>query len=294
MSRDDPFGAAGVAELSGQEYIRIKSGETYPIPGDGPETGPHYRRDDPQLVSHVDTGGNVARVCRDDLIVIDIVSEAIDKHIRHLPDTLEIGINERRHIWYKCPEGVGSIKSIITSDDDLVGHVKTRNGYCLIPPSKHPSGSQYKVVENREVATVSRAAIMGMVAGMHQSFGVPSPSVISNDSSAVYRNSPADKDSWSAEFAVTADLRAADGLSFIEDDRRHHKLVECLTNPYALHELRYHLAYTLYAIDGVKKEDVFKLVDEYNKWDDYDPQVMRKQVSALIEESEYNRGGWSG
>lgn len=64
--------AVAVEQLAGDWFIRLREGSKRPISAGGPEMGPHFGRDDPALLDHVDTGGNVGRVCRDDLVVLDV------------------------------------------------------------------------------------------------------------------------------------------------------------------------------------------------------------------------------
>jgi hypothetical protein len=70
--RGSGSGAVAVEQLAGDWFIRVAKASKRPVQGDGPEQGPHFRRDDPQLLDHVDTGGNVGRVCRDNLVVLDV------------------------------------------------------------------------------------------------------------------------------------------------------------------------------------------------------------------------------
>ena len=278
--------AVAVEQLAGKCFIRLREASKRPISGDGPEKGPHFRRDDPQLVGHVESGGNVARVANDDLVVLDVDSAVVADHLDHLPETLEIGTEKGRHLWFKCREGIGSRVSITTGDQDL-GSIRTGHDYALVPPSVHPSGSDYRIVENREVANVSRASLLGVEPAVRQTLETA-------DSTAQHR----DRRATEAAAAPSAARRSgsgavADALSMVDHDERRADLVDVLVRSDPHHGRRQWFAGFLYAVVGLSEREIVDLIMSHARWDDLDRQTTRRQVHAVAESAESGRGEWS-
>ena len=78
------------AELESTEptFIRLASQSKAPLAGEGSVKGPHFHQDDDELQSHIQNGGNVGRVLRDDVVAIDVDDGDLIEYIEHLPESL--------------------------------------------------------------------------------------------------------------------------------------------------------------------------------------------------------------
>jgi len=135
-------------------FVRIKSGGKNPIDKNWTKTA-NFAFNDSKLKEHE---GNVGLLTGNGLIVFDCdVSEA-EEIARELPETLVIGTSmdkgyRKKHFYFKC-----DIENKIILEDKNgkhFGEIQTTGQQCIIPPSIHPSGIEYEIIEDREIATIN-------------------------------------------------------------------------------------------------------------------------------------------
>lgn len=258
--------AVAVDQLAGQRFIRLGKNSKRPIAGEGPEKGPFFRRNDREILYHANSGGNVGRVTSDDLLILDVDRQELEPHITHLPETLEIGTKKGRHLWFSCPKDIGSTISITDPNDTEIGSIRTGNAYALVPPSVHPSGEPYQILENREIATVSRASLMGIEPSYRQT--------LETTATAQHRRE---------DPAAGSSLRSGvvDALSFVNHDERRAELADVLCSSDPSHNRRQWLVGFLSYV-GLDAGEITDLIMDHADWSDLDRQITSNQVRSVL------------
>lgn len=161
-------------------FIRVKPLDKRPDEGLG---WPKVRRgyDDPQLVAHLERGGNYGVLTGEGLAVIDADSPDVREAVlASLPPTFTVRTGreggEGRHFYYWCSnldkplrlecEGTANGKS---------GDVKFTGGQVIGPGSVHPSGTRYEILEDRPIATVAAEQIRFALRGFLPSVDADTP-----------------------------------------------------------------------------------------------------------------------
>jgi len=70
-------------------------------------------------------------------------------------------------------------------------------------------------------------------------------------------------------------------LTDITSEKRRAEVLDVLNNPRPLHNQRVWLAGNLGDICG-NAQEVFELIDELNKWENYDPRKTLNQVRSIV------------
>lgn len=149
------------SQLEAEEptFLKIAERSKAPVKGNSASDGPFYYSGDSELIRHLGSGGNIARVLRDELIAFDIDSpEFLELIDAELGDSFTVesgGHGFGKHRYYRCPEWSGHHSQFTVNKTDY-GSLRTGNSYCLIPPSKHDkTGDEYTVVSETSVRSVS-------------------------------------------------------------------------------------------------------------------------------------------
>jgi len=101
--------------------------------------------------------GNIGILTGNGLIIFDCDRIEAERLARQLPDTLVIGtsMNEgyrKKHFYFRCPL---ERKMILNDYEIHLGEIQAKGQQCIIPPSIHPSGVAYEILEPRPIASVS-------------------------------------------------------------------------------------------------------------------------------------------
>lgn len=276
------------AELESTEptFIRLASQSKAPRAGEGSVKGPHFHRDDDELQSHIQNGGNVGRVLKDDVVAIDVDSEDLIKHIVHLPKSLIIksgGSGFSFHYYYRCTDYHNNQTKLTVQQSDL-GSIRSGNAYCAVPPSIHPeSQNQYEIYQNQELADLDKSDLTELLAEFNRDsqhhagggsgggtgqHGVGSPSGHSEPIPEEYPNKEVDLSrtkSWLKSNGFLSDLNRTassdwSGLEF--------KLAKCL------------------AEGGFSSESIYNTLDRLShrsKWYNQDENYRKLTVQKAIE-----------
>jgi len=139
-------------------FLRLAPRSKAPQKGNYPDDGPHFHLDDEEIVRHIERGGNVGRVLRDDLIAIDVDDNRLAVELTALSETFTVksgGAGYGSHQYYRCPGWRGN-QSELTIERTNVGSVRSGTAYCVVPPSIHgETGQQYRAANSADVATIS-------------------------------------------------------------------------------------------------------------------------------------------
>lgn len=137
-------------QVRGYEYILIEHRGKKPLHRwkQGKEGARLYRFNHPELQAHVVNGGNLAIHFNHGLLAVDVdETSAISKVVEALPETFTVSTSRGQHLYLTVPDWVDGCIEI-----EGVGDIKAVGGYCLIPPSIHPSGARYTVERDISVA----------------------------------------------------------------------------------------------------------------------------------------------
>src|SRR3989475_285780 len=110
----------------------------------------------------------------DGVYVVDIDSREAERTIfgilmRHMGDTLVVESSQgKRHFYFKSSEVGGKHAYDFKGDSPLVCHVdlQATGSYVLIPPSLHPSGSVYAVINDHPIRELSYASVEWMLSAL--------------------------------------------------------------------------------------------------------------------------------
>lgn len=132
-------------------------------------SGPFYQADSPELRRWINVGGNVGLPIRGGLVAVDVDHPAFAELLAdHLPPTLRTRTGSGgQHRFYRCPGWDGNRQFVVDGDD--YGSTRSDGWQVVIPPSVHPNGERYRVLEHRPVAVVEESAFDAVVAAVEDS-----------------------------------------------------------------------------------------------------------------------------
>lgn len=147
-------------------FIRLAKHSKAPKQGNSAKEGPFFRPADNDLQNHIQDGGNVGRVFRDNLIAIDVDHRILDEELDSWPETLIIesgGDGLGSHWYYRVPTWDRNQTELSTAGENI-GSVRSGNSYCLVPPSRHDkTGNKYQVSNPRNPAEISVSKLSSLV-----------------------------------------------------------------------------------------------------------------------------------
>lgn len=108
-----------------------------------------YKHDDLKILQHLNSGANLGILCKEGIpTIIDFDNEEIEKEIApKLPKTFTIKSGRgRMHKYYFCKNS----ENKAMEGCDILSNKKQ----AIIPPSTHPNGNEYSVLDNSPIATI--------------------------------------------------------------------------------------------------------------------------------------------
>jgi len=145
--------------------VLVRQGEKAPFEKAWQNTS-NYAWNDPKVKEHLALGGNAGILTGNGLIVLDCDCQQAENLARMLPKTLVVGTStlqenghdfRKKHFYYECPL---QRKQILKDYDKHLGEIQALGQQCLIPPSVHPSGRKYDVLEDRPIAAISEKDLL--------------------------------------------------------------------------------------------------------------------------------------
>jgi len=147
-------------------FIRLAEHSKAPKQGNSPKGGPFFNLSDSEIQDHVQSGGNVGRVLRDDLVALDVDHGILLDELEDWPDTLVIesgGSDVGYHYYYRVPTWNQDQTGLSDSSRDI-GGIRNNTDYCLVPPSRHDeTGNKYTVSNPRNPAEISVSRLSSLV-----------------------------------------------------------------------------------------------------------------------------------
>jgi len=234
------------------------------------------------------SGGNLARVLRDDLVAFDIDSDQLKEIVEdRLPDSFEIesgGKGTGFHRYYRSPEFEGNQIEFKDSGTEI-GGLRSGNSYCLVPPSKHDeTGSEYSVSEDREIAYLPADTIEKFVSEVRERTSQHQPAAAAAAAAGVGGSSipeiPPEYPEKPANWKTTKKWLSANGLidelnySTCNDwSGREYKIAKCLAEGGFSEKAIFDVLYRLH-----------HSAKWHNRDDEYRKRTVRKAILAAVED----------
>lgn len=140
-------------------FVLVRAKDKAPFEQDWVNTN-NYTFDDPKVQEHLKAGGNVGFLTGLGSVVLDCDVQQAENLARQFPKTLVIGTSmiqedgkdfRKKHFYFSSD----MTKKVILKDHDKhLGEIQARGQMVLCPPSVHPSGAKYEVIEDNPIAEV--------------------------------------------------------------------------------------------------------------------------------------------
>lgn len=237
-------------------------------PRGGTVSGKRYHAEDWRLAAWIESGGNVGRVLDDDLVAVDVDSDRLGGIVDTLlPSTFTVQTGSGgEHRYFHCP---GFHRN--TQLQGGLGSVRSGGWFVVVPPSRHPSGNRYRVLDDRRVASVEAELLTAVVTAANTSV-------------------EADTDSTEAARETAQALRPPGDLDdLIHHDGRRAEVWGILRDRTAGHHHRVWLAGFLLGAIGLSVGDVVGIIDRHNRWQNYDRAETARQVRAVAQSAGRSR-----
>jgi len=143
--------------IEGGSWKNKKTGEFYRVKGEIYRREPaNYSFDDPKVQEHLANGGNIGYLCGSNKIyVIDLDRiELLREFEEILGETLTIETKKGYHLYGESDEELYRI--ILEKNKVHFGELQGIGQQCLIPPSIHPSGKEYKVFKDLPIVKLTK------------------------------------------------------------------------------------------------------------------------------------------
>lgn len=215
--------------------------------------------------SWVEEGGNVGiALAETDTVVVDIDDESVLQAVLELfPETFTVETGSGwYHCYYCCEEWTANAS--LTGDSSI----RSKGWMAVVPPSIHPeTGERYTVHRDIPVTKVDEWRFRELVDRFGESGagGQPHPPMGSEQGESVDRLG-----------------------ELIDHDGYREEVREVLEDRTAGHERRVWLAGFLSGAVGLGVAEIVDVIEEYNRWSNYDREVTRKQVESVVKSG---RGG---
>ena len=121
--------------------------------------------DDPELAKHIQGGGNAGLLCSSaNLLVIDFDSQELqDNIVPKLPSTFTVKSGRGLlHKYFFCDDPQ-TIK-VLDANKNTLADICGKGKQVLIPPSVHPNGTPYTVVDESSIAPITNP--IGTILGL--------------------------------------------------------------------------------------------------------------------------------
>lgn len=149
---------------NGSEFCLVRPGEKAPFEKNWQEGG--YKWDDSKLTNWIKEGGNAGILTGRGIVILDCDCRQAENLARTLPETLVVGTStieengqpfRKKHFYFKSDL---TQKQILKDYQKHLGEVQALGQQCLIPPSTHPNGARYEVIEDRDIANVDKKTLL--------------------------------------------------------------------------------------------------------------------------------------
>ena len=175
LDRDYRTGNPIPKQLHGFKFIKVEAAGKAAIEKDWPNTQ-NYHYDDPQLLEHLNSGGNYG-VIAGDAVIIDTDTTELQNLIQHLIGSKTFSVltpgHETRQFYLRIKwDSTRPRKTVPLLADpndpkpENIGHIKVRNSYAVGPASTHPNGRKYQVADNVPILEISEDQFKSILQGL--------------------------------------------------------------------------------------------------------------------------------
>lgn len=149
---------------NGNRFCLVKANEKAPFEKNWQNGG--YSWDDTKLKDWIKRGGNAGILTGDGIVVFDCDCQQAENIARQLPETMVVGTSiiqdngtqfRKKHFYFKSDL---KQKHILKDYDKHLGEIQASGQQCLIPPSIHPSGTKYEILEDRNISEVKKDSLL--------------------------------------------------------------------------------------------------------------------------------------
>ena len=140
-------------------FILLKEKDKLPIEKSW-QTKKNYCHNDPLILQHISNNGNIGIVCLQGTpTIIDFDEEQCEQNVApKLPRTFTTRSGRGRlHKYYLCPDAENL--KILDDKKNTLADIQANKKQIVIPPSTHPNGNQYTVIDDIPLATIYMAEI---------------------------------------------------------------------------------------------------------------------------------------
>ena len=271
-------------------------------------TGPFFKSHDPELIDHIESGGNVGLPLSGPIIVFDVDHDRFGELLdEKLPATFTVRTGSGgEHRYYHAPEWSEDRQLNIDGTD--YGSIRSDGWQVVIPPSVHPeTREQYRVIDDRLIRSVGSHEIEAVLSELNSrqhsgggSGGSAAAGCVGGgsvpDLPNEYPNRPAEWKtlrSWLSSNGILEDLNSSVG----DRSGREFKIAKCLAEggfseaaiSNALdrlpHDSKWHQRGTDYRHRTVRKAVIAAVDDEYVDFSSIGDMEAEASESRKTEES---------
>lgn len=131
----------------------------------------NYPDDDAELQKHLEWGGNYGVLCGSGLIVMDADTKQFNDIIKeNFPKTFAVKTKNGTHYYYFC---VGfDRKRVLKKEHKHLGEIQSSGSFVVGANCIHPSGQEYKVVDDIEISEIDGNEIDKVLKEFYASEGI--------------------------------------------------------------------------------------------------------------------------
>lgn len=151
-------------------FLKLESGSKAPATGEGQSPdGPFYAATDQELTRWLDSGGNVG-LNLGPLVCVDVDNPEFQKLVDdQLPESFSVRSGSGGEHRYFQSDWSG--RRAFSDSDTELGSVRSGNWYVVVPPSTHPNGNQYRVLDEKPIQSVDESRLSAFLEEATTRFG---------------------------------------------------------------------------------------------------------------------------
>jgi len=171
---------------------------------------------------------------------------------------------------------------IINSDHSPEWGELKGTGHVVGPGVMHESGNEYKVIKNIPIETIFKSDIDSIIKDgpSKQERNLEKPN---NQGKHINKSKASDN----SDMASTSD-DVSDPLHFIKSEQKRKEVSSILNSHAPGHNKRCWLVGWLYSVANLSEREILDLIQNMNRWSDFNLETTKKQVRSVIKS---NRNG---
>lgn len=248
--------------IRGESLIRLHPNSKRPV------TDVYDTRPLEDVREWVINGGNVGVHCDGDLVVVDIDEPPFGEiATEFLPWTFTVSTPGGEHRYLRCSDW--DRNTSVTDEQGEIGSVRTDGHYVVAPPSTNRARDSYGVGCDDPIATVRAENLSDLIDTAKEAANAGGGGG-GGGSAGGSRPEPAGREG----------LDKLDRLITHDDARE--DVRRALRDPRAPHDTRVWLVGFLNEAVGVGEGEILEIIDQFNDWENYDPETTERQVRSVV------------